>query len=179
MSLSIKLKSKDSSIYEVTENIAKQSGLLKNLLDLENIEQKGDNDVIPLYEVDSKTLELIIKWCSYHENDDDDAKFFNNGNKKNYNNDDELYYKTNNRKLSLWDQKFLNELQINTLINLINAANYLNIEHLLDISCNFIANSVIKGKSPEELRTIFQIEDDLSPEEKIRIEKENEWCQKV
>jgi len=36
---------------------------------------------------------------------------------------------------------------------------------------------MIKGKTPEEIREMFNIEDDLTEEEKEQIRKENEWCE--
>jgi S-phase kinase-associated protein 1 len=54
------------------------------------------------------------------------------------------------------------------------ASNYLDIQPLLEIGCRAVAN-IIKGRSPEEVRELFDIEDDLTPEEKEQIERENEW----
>ena len=38
---------------------------------------------------------------------------------------------------------------------------------------------MIKDKLPEEIRELFNIEDDLTPEEKEQIERENEWVNGV
>lgn len=56
------------------------------------------------------------------------------------------------------------------------AANYLDIKPLLDIGCKTVAN-MIKGKSPEEIRKTFNIQNDFTPEEEDQIRRENEWAE--
>ena len=59
---------------------------------------------------------------------------------------------------------------------LILAANYLDIKALLDLTCAKVA-STIKGKSPEEIRTQFNISSDFTPEEEAQIREEQKWCE--
>ncbi|OWF34583.1 S-phase kinase-associated protein 1 [Mizuhopecten yessoensis] len=56
------------------------------------------------------------------------------------------------------------------------AANYLDIKGLLDVTCKTVAN-MIKGKSPEEIRKTFNIKNDFTPAEEEQVRKENEWCE--
>lgn len=56
------------------------------------------------------------------------------------------------------------------------AANYLDIKPLLDVGCKTVAN-MIKGKSPEEIRKTFNIQNDFTPEEEDQIRRENEWAE--
>ena len=62
-----------------------------------------------------------------------------------------------------------------TLFNLILAANFLNIKNLLDLGCQTVAD-MITGKTPEEIRTVLNIENDFTPEEEKEIRKENQWA---
>ena len=55
------------------------------------------------------------------------------------------------------------------------AANYLDSKQLLDLTCQTVAD-MIKGKSPEEIREIFNIKNDFTPEEEEKIRKENQWA---
>ena len=56
------------------------------------------------------------------------------------------------------------------------AANYLNYPKLLDLACKDIAESYIKGKTPEEIRQAFNIENDFTPEEEQQVREENAWA---
>lgn len=37
--------------------------------------------------------------------------------------------------------------------------------------------NMIKGKTPEEIRRLFNIQNDFTPEEEAQIRKENEWAE--
>jgi len=56
------------------------------------------------------------------------------------------------------------------------AANYLDIKPLLDLGCAYVA-SMIKGKTPEQIRQMFNIENDFTPEEEAQIKQENKWAE--
>ena len=63
-----------------------------------------------------------------------------------------------------WDVTFINGVDLDSTFDVINAANYMDVKALLDLSCAKIA-SLMKGKTAEEIRTMFNIECDLSEEE--------------
>ena len=76
---------------------------------------------------------------------------------------------------NVWDKDFV-KVDDETLFNLILAANYLDIKHLLDLTCKTVADE-IKGKTPEEIRIRFNIKNDFTPEEEEEVKRENAWCE--
>lgn len=59
---------------------------------------------------------------------------------------------------------------------LIMAANYLDIEYLLDDACKAVALS-IKGKTVSQIREKLKIKNDLTEAEQEKIYRENKWCE--
>ena len=55
------------------------------------------------------------------------------------------------------------------------AANYLNVKGLLDLTCQTMAD-MIKGETPEQIRAIFNIVNDFTPEEEEEVRRENAWA---
>ena len=76
-----------------------------------------------------------------------------------------------------WYANFI-KIDQDTLFELILAANYMDIKPLLDLTCAAVA-SQIKGKSPEEIRKIFNIVNDFTPEEEAQVREENKWCEEA
>ena len=54
------------------------------------------------------------------------------------------------------------------IVWLLQAANYLDIKGLLDVTCKTVAN-MIKGKTPEEIRKTFNIKNDFTPAEEEQV----------
>ena len=79
--------------------------------------------------------------------------------------------------VSEWDANFI-AIPTEELMDLIVAANFLLIQPLLDValtlwmrvscSCAKVA-SMIKGRTPEEIRSAFNIESDFTPEEEAKV----------
>ena len=73
-------------------------------------------------------------------------------------------------------QPFHQPRRLLILFELILAANYMDIKSLLDLTCAKVA-SMIKGKSPEQIRILFNITNDFSPEEEEAVREENKWAE--
>ncbi|KAL6043550.1 suppressor of kinetochore protein mutant [Balamuthia mandrillaris] len=71
--------------------------------------------------------------------------------------------------------KLWSDLDQQALFRLILAANFLDIKPLLDLTCDAVAK-MIQGKTPEEIRQTFNIENDFTPKEEEQKKKEIEWC---
>lgn len=76
-----------------------------------------------------------------------------------------------------WDAAFV-DCEQEMLFELILAANYMAVGSLLDLTCAKVA-SMIKGKTPEEIRRTFNIKNDFSPEEEAQVREENRWCEEL
>ena len=57
-------------------------------------------------------------------------------------------------------------------------ANLLDVKSLLDLACGKVA-SMIKGKTPDEIRRTFNIRNDFTPEEEAQVLEENKWCEEL
>ncbi|XP_047328370.1 SKP1-like protein 1B [Impatiens glandulifera] len=152
----ITLKSSDGQLFEVEELVALQSQTIKNLIEECLIEDDCANTIIPLLNVTGKIMSKVIEYCKRHLEvirDGDRAAIID---------------------LKHFDSDFV-KVDLDTLFDLILAANYLDIKNLLDFTCRTVANK-IKGKTPEEIRRIFNIVNDFTPEEEEEVRRENAWA---
>ncbi|CAN8312667.1 unnamed protein product [Cochlearia groenlandica] len=155
------LKSSDGESFEIDETVAKQSETIKHM-----IEDNCTGDGIPLPNVTSLILAKVIEYCKKHTDAAAAAE-------------SECGFKgisgTNeDGELKAWDAEFVTVDQP-ILFDLILAANYLNIQGLLDLTCKTVAD-MMRGKTPEQIREHFNIVNDYSPEEEAEVRKENQWA---
>lgn len=137
-------KTSDNKEFVVEVSVGMMSKTVKNI-----VEDGCEPFVIPLENIDGKTMGKIIEYCKRHIEESDEAV------------------------LEEFDAKFL-DLDQADLYDLFLAVNFLNIEDLLERVTNKVVG-MIEGKSPEEIRNIFNIKNDLSPEEIEESRRENCW----
>nr|XP_060164227.1 S-phase kinase-associated protein 1-like [Globicephala melas] len=159
---SIELQSSDGEIFEVDVEVAKQSVTIKTMLKYLGVGDEGDDEPVPVPNVNATILKEVVQWCTHHRGDSPSPQ---DGEDKEKRTDD----------IPVWDQEFL-KVDQGTLFELILAANYLDIKGLLDVTCKTVAN-MIKGKTPEEIRKTFNIKNDFIEEEEAQVCKENQWCE--
>tara|TARA_B100001094_G_scaffold322499_1_gene371932 strand:+ start:136 stop:615 length:480 start_codon:yes stop_codon:yes gene_type:complete len=153
----IKLISKSNQEVKALFDAMKLSETLKALVsydedDLDDFDITTLQNPVPLPEVDTHILNLVIQYCQYHHETDD---------------------KDDDKKK--WDEQFI-KIDDAQLFDLILAANYLEITPLLDLACQCVANYIKACKTPSEIRRRFNIKNDFTPEEEVEVQKENSWC---
>ncbi|KAL9249034.1 SKP1-like protein [Drosera capensis] len=120
-------------------------------------EEEDAGKVVPLPIVTSSILAKVIEYCKKHvessKSEDGVAK----------------------DALKEWDTDFVN-VDLDTLYHLIMvSADFMNVKGLLRLTCRRVAD-IIHGKTPEEIRQSFGIQNDFTPEEEEEIKKQNQWA---
>jgi len=126
-----------------------------------------DGDEIPLPNVDKKTMTTVLKFLEHHLTHPMPEI--------------QKPIKSADIKVVLkdypWDAAFIDTEDQEFVFTLTLAANYLGIEPLLDLGALRIA-TWLKGRTPDEVRTIFNLQKP-TPEEEEQIRKENAWIFEV
>jgi S-phase kinase-associated protein 1 len=158
----IRIKTIDEREFEVSHFVVQLSQFLSFLY--EDVIENDTSSEIHEIKIDNVTgpiMELVLKYCTYHANasaaDAADAA------------------ETSTDASAKWDDEFVKGIEIPVLCEVIKAANFLNIETLLDLCCKSIAMN-IKNMTVPEIRKSFKIKNDFTPEEEADIARENEWC---
>ena len=144
----VKLKSSDGKLYEVPYDVIKKSKLLEN--------SNEDENVILLNEIDSKNFDLVLQYLNHFKDKEPkeipkpfpertDEEFF-----RSILDDD-------------WTYNFL-QMSIEDAISLVNAADYLQLDGLINLLAAKLAHEMCNCEV-EEARRKFGIECDMTEEE--------------
>jgi len=157
----VHLVSKEGEQFEVPVDVATMSELVKTMFDIDQPEDEVPE--IPLPDVKTSILSKVLEFLTHYKGEPmtDIEKPLKSSNM----NDD----------VQKWYADFVN-VEKEILFELILAANFMDITPLLELSCATVA-SMIKGKTPEEIRQHFNIVNDFTPEEEAQIREENKWCE--
>lgn len=138
--MSVTIETSDNVQFLVPRDVLMCSGLFSEML-----EDSNEDESIPVPLVDSKIMNHIIRFMKNQAIDPmgEIEKPIKSPNM------DEL--------VGEWYSKFINDIEMDMVFKLIEAANYLQIDSLLHLGCVKVATT-LKGKRPEEIREIFGIE---------------------
>ncbi|XP_059309569.1 SKP1-like protein 1 [Lycium ferocissimum] len=158
----VTLKSNDDKEFEVEEAAVIQSEMIKNM-----IEDGCATGVIPLPNIDSKTLTKVIEYLNKHitKDEDEDEEEEDAGKAAETGEEDDL---------KEFDEQFLS-VGWEELFDIIMAANYLNIHELMELCCQSAADR-LKNKSVRAVREMLKITNDLTPEEEQAIIDDAPWA---
>ncbi|KAJ2156585.1 suppressor of kinetochore protein mutant [Coemansia sp. RSA 552] len=166
----IKLATADGFVAEVEQDIIKQSGTIRNLL-----HDVGSSDTpIPVPNVSGPILNMVIRYCKHHR-DDISRQQPRDPLPGDGNDSREAVTQQAISRMDAFDHDFCRVDQ-GTLFDLILAANFLDIQPLLDLVGYTVARKM-EGKSVEELRETFGVKGDFTPEEEAQARKDNDWCE--
>lgn len=164
----IRLVSQEGEVFVVEPRVALMSELVKNMV-VEEEERDDDGDdvqEIPLPNVKAAVLGKVIEYCNMHKDTpmSEIEKPLSSVN-----------------MVDVVQQQFaayIDGMQQEMLFEIILAANYMDITPLLELSCAKVA-TMIKGKTPDQIRKTFNIVNDFSPEEEAAVMEENKWCEEA
>ena len=143
----IKLKSSDGKIFEIEENCLKRANFFKELKNILNPDEE-----INIKDVDSITLIKIIEYLKHYQNEEppEIPKPLPSPDLKPI--------------LNEWDYNYISQISLEEAIDLVNAANYLGIEKLVNLASARLASEIINCPI-EEARAKFGIVPNMTEEE--------------
>ena len=156
----VTLEASDGRIFRVPLKHAKLSVTISSL-----IEDAGVDNPIPLPNVSGPILGKVVQYLSY---------IFENPKPKKEGEQQQQQQEHNTDELTQWEIDFF-KMDQESLFLIIMASNYMDIKPLLMGGAKTIAN-MIKGKTPDEIRTTFKVDKPFTAEEEELVRKENEWC---
>ena len=135
MATMVKLKSSQGEVFEVEEDVACMSQLVKNM-----VEDSGADEEIPLPNVKTAILSKVLDYCKFHK----DAP------------PAEIQKPLKSANLAEcgvreWDVEYV-DVEQEILFELILAANYLDIKALLDLTCAKVASATSALETVEPSR---------------------------
>jgi S-phase kinase-associated protein 1 len=167
----IKLQSSDGQEFVCDLRAAKRSNVIKNMLEVIlinlnfknylkflkvlNIEDNTQDVVVPIPVATSDILQKIVDFCHRHIDDP------------------ELNSSEDEMEFAERDMEEFRQYDVATIFELIKASDHLDIPDLQSVGCKAVAN-LISGKSPEEIRQLFNINNDFTPEEEAQVRRENQ-----
>ncbi|CAI9118545.1 OLC1v1020132C1 [Oldenlandia corymbosa var. corymbosa] len=152
----IVLKSSDGQRFEIEESVAVQSQLIKGMIEEDCVGHRE----ISLKRVKSDILAKVVDYLNRHYGSCGSGS--------------ESSEEAAAEDLNSFDSEFV-KVDHPVLFDLILAANFLEIKSLLDLASETVAE-MIKGKTPQQIRELFNIKYEFTPEEEEEVRRENAWA---
>ena len=154
----------DSITFTISKNVCRLFTTLENLvIDCQNSGEPENK--IPLPEISSVVLQQCLDY----------AKLYTENHGVKQLTEEERQDKTKYLTVNEWEKEFLSKFNHTQLFDLILAANYLDNKHLLECACKTAAKDMTT-KTDEEIRQMWGVQNDFTPEEQLLYEEEKKWC---
>mmetsp|Transcript_28725 Transcript_28725/g.43088 ORF Transcript_28725/g.43088 Transcript_28725/m.43088 type:complete len:173 (-) Transcript_28725:74-592(-) len=157
----VKVRSSDGEVFEMNANAAKLSKVIAAAVFDDDADDDADNEIVDIPKVKSECLRKVIEFCEHYVKDP-------------------LNQITHTMEADSFDeivtQEFYRDfvtVEQPLLFQLVQAANFMNIQPLLDLACLQVAN-ILMGKSAEDIRSILNIPK-MTPEEEEKARREHRW----
>ena len=151
------LVSSEGEKMQISVKAAQRSQMIKRIID-----DFPNETEIPLENVRSNILKKIKEYLDHYQ--DTDPKEIERP----------LASQNFQECVDPWDFEFIN-VDLDLIFEIMLASNYMDIKPLLELATSKVA-SIIKGKTPEEIRKTFDVQKEFTPEEQQQIREENQWC---
>jgi len=158
----VRLVSKEGTHIDLPKDLAVKCGLFKTML-----EDAPDDEELPVPSVGESIMHIVIEYLR-HISEPGYAKP-----------NIERPVKSNNfaELVPAWEAEFTNK-EYTVLWDMVSAGVFLDMKDFYELAAAKLA-SVIKGKTAEEIRQLFGIVNDLTPEEIAKIQEENKWADEL
>lgn len=162
------VKTKEGKQHHLAKHQVKQIGLLRMMTEAlgDDEARTSDCEEVPLNTIRAEDLEIILRWTDHYKDED---MFLKGQDKK-------LEKHSNLRDVRHWDEELITSLTDSQLYSLMIACNFLDVKVLTDSCSKIIAFKMI-GKSVEEVRDMFEEENDYDSEEEEEIKSKNAWAE--
>lgn len=154
----------DGQKIEISEAASSLIGFIN---DAKDSLDEGEEIRIPYEKATQTIVKKCVEFCEYYINGSDRPQFdypLKRG-------------KSFDEYVSDWYKTFY-QMPEKDYVQLMNVANFLNIQPLLQVTGAKLA-SICKLKKTAEIRKLFDVESDFTPEEEEAIEKENAYLEKI
>jgi S-phase kinase-associated protein 1 len=150
----VTLISQEKKEFRVSRKAAVQSQLVRTAL-----EDDKDAKEVSLVHIAAPIVEKVIQYMNYHI-DQEPRKI-----------ESPLKSTIMRELVDQFDAKFVDDIDLDTLMKLLLAANYMDVKTLTQLICAKIA-SMMKGKTADQIRKTFNIRGEFTPEELEEIRKD-------
>lgn len=158
------VKTADCEQHLLTSDQVKCIGMLNEMYNDINEQQKLRRDPIVLQTIYNREMTTILEWISLHHYS------FPTTTTSRYEGESQP------NDLTRKDEEFVWRLPKNAIFPLMIACHYLNVKSLLDCCCKVLAG-VLRRMTVDQARDELGIHTDFTPEEDARIASENAWAE--